>query len=313
MRSLWPSSLVKINKIVENPWIVGIVRAEKAGQVLAETLLNRVQGERGVSLIGFSLGTRVIYSCLMTLAEKRAFGLVDNIVLMGAPIPTEMRVWAAMRSVVTGRVVNAYSGRDFVLGFLSRSTNWQYGVAGLQEVQGVANVENLDLGDMVSNHFRYQHLTSHVLQRLGWEDLNPEQVAQDQQQYEALVASEAALDVQRDIEIEAEMQATRENVQESGKAIVEYQKSPRSAPRSRGHRTRRPGYGRGGGTGVIYGTQASRSSPELGEVRATGRAHNENVAPHNASSNKGVMPLRSGNHDLPFRSNKSKGGKAYAK
>lgn len=312
MRSLWPSSLIKINKIVENPWIVGIVRAEKAGQVLAETLLNRVQGERGVSLIGFSLGARVIYSCLMTLAEKRAFGLVDNVVLMGAPIPTEMRVWAAMRSVVTGRMANAYSGRDFILGFLSRSTNWQYGVAGLQEVQGVANIENLDLGDMASNHFRYQHLTSHVLQRLGWEDLDSEQVAQDKKQYEALIASETALDLERDAETEAELQAARESVQVDENVVTEYRKSSRSVPRSRGHKTRR-GHGRGGGPGVAHGTQPPRSSPGLGEIRATERAHNENIAPQNASSNKEGMPLRSGNQDFPFRPNKSRGGKAYAK
>ncbi|KAH7040744.1 uncharacterized protein B0I36DRAFT_213239, partial [Microdochium trichocladiopsis] len=177
--SLWPASLIKISKVIENPWIVGIVRAEKAGQVLAETLLNRVQGERGVSLVGFSLGARVIYSCLMSLAEKRAFGLVHDVVLMGSPIPTEIRVWAAIRSVVTGRVINAYSKEDFILGFLSRGTNWQYGVAGLQSIQGVANVENIDLGGLASNHFRYQCLTSHILQKSGWDDMKPEQIASD--------------------------------------------------------------------------------------------------------------------------------------
>ncbi|KXJ97147.1 hypothetical protein Micbo1qcDRAFT_229879 [Microdochium bolleyi] len=185
--SLWPESLIKISKIIENPWTVGLVRAEKAGQILAETLMNRLQGDRGVALVGFSLGARVIYSCLMVLAEKRAFGLVDNVVLMGAPVPTETRVWAAMRSVVTGRLANAYSHRDYLLGFLSRGTNFDYGVAGLQEVQGVAGVENVDLGDLASTHFRYQHLTSCVLQKLGWDDLIPNQTNLDKHEFDALV------------------------------------------------------------------------------------------------------------------------------
>lgn len=61
----WPASLVKLSKIVDTPWMTGIVRADKTGVTLADAIINKVQGERGVTLVGYSLGARVIYSCLM--------------------------------------------------------------------------------------------------------------------------------------------------------------------------------------------------------------------------------------------------------
>merc|ERR1712093_142027 len=73
MTALWPIGLLKISKIVDNPFSVAKNRADKAGLVLADALINKAQGERPVTLIGYSLGARLIYSCLMSLAERRAF------------------------------------------------------------------------------------------------------------------------------------------------------------------------------------------------------------------------------------------------
>lgn len=77
MTALWPIGLLKISKVVDNPFSVAKNRADKAGLVLADALINKAQGERPVTLIGYSLGARLIYSCLMSLAERRAFGLVE--------------------------------------------------------------------------------------------------------------------------------------------------------------------------------------------------------------------------------------------
>lgn len=144
-----------------------MVRAEKAGAVLADVLINRIYGERPVTLIGYSLGARIIYCCLMILAEKRAFGLVENVIIMGAPCPSEVRVWATMKSVVASKLVNVYSGKDYMLGFLYRSSSWQYGVAGLQKIEGVPNVENFDVTQIVTNHLRYHHMVGSVLKKVG--------------------------------------------------------------------------------------------------------------------------------------------------
>jgi pimeloyl-ACP methyl ester carboxylesterase len=191
---------LKISKVIDNPWSVGMVRAEKAGLVLADAIINKVQGERGITLIGYSLGARVIYSCLMHLAEKRAFGCVENVVLMGAPCPSEIRVWAAMKSVVAGRLVNVYSTNDYILGFLYRSSSWQYGVAGLQKIQGVQGIQNHDVSDIVNGHLRYQYLVGSILKKIGWEDIDTIQVNKNEELLGQLMENEKSADETRDEE-----------------------------------------------------------------------------------------------------------------
>jgi hypothetical protein len=181
MEAMWPIALLKVSKIIDNPWSVGMVRADKVGAVLADALMNRVQGERGITLIGYSLGARVIYTCLMCLSEKRAFGLIENVVMMGTPAPSDARVWCALRSVVSGRLVNVYSENDYILGFLYRTSSIQYGVAGLQAIDGIDGIENVDVSDKVSGHLRYQYLVGSILKHINWEDLDLEQVAKDEE------------------------------------------------------------------------------------------------------------------------------------
>ncbi|KAI8949529.1 DUF726-domain-containing protein [Xylaria longipes] len=174
--SYWPETLIKASKVMDNPWTVAMVRAEKTGLVLAEILTNKVQGERAVSLVGYGLGARVIYACLTSLSEKRAFGIVENVVLFGAPCPSEIRVWAAMKSIVMGRLINVYSKNDYLLGFLYRTCAWNFGIAGLQPIEGVPRVENVDLSDAISNHLDYQYHVGNILLRLRWEDLDPGEI-----------------------------------------------------------------------------------------------------------------------------------------
>lgn len=103
---LWPLGLLKVSRIIDNPWSVASYRAQKAGEVLADAIVNKTQGERPVTLVGYSLGAKVIYTCLRRLAEHKAFGLIESVVLIGAPTPSTSAEWRLMRSVVSGRVVN---------------------------------------------------------------------------------------------------------------------------------------------------------------------------------------------------------------
>jgi len=177
----WPSSLLRISKIIDGPWSVGMVRADKAGLVLADALLNKIQGERGVNLVGYGLGARVIYTCLMSLAERRVFGVVESVVLMGAPAPSDARSWSALRSVVAGRLVNVFSGNDYLMGFLYRTSSIVFGVSGLQRIEGVAGVQNVDATDLITAHLRYRHVTGRILKNIGWEDVILAQVSRDEE------------------------------------------------------------------------------------------------------------------------------------
>ncbi|KIM25042.1 hypothetical protein M408DRAFT_70680 [Serendipita vermifera MAFF 305830] len=161
--ALWPIGLLKFAQVVDNPFSIAKTRAEKAGLVLADAIIHRAQGKRPVTLVGYSLGARLIYSCLMSLAERKAFGLLDTVVLMGAPVPSATESWALMRSVVSGRLVNVYCADDWVLGFLYRTSAIQLGVAGLQEVEGVEGVENFDAGHIIDGHMKYADSVNQIL------------------------------------------------------------------------------------------------------------------------------------------------------
>lgn len=174
--ALWPLALLKVSRIIDNPFSVAMARSDKAGEVLADALINKAQGERPVNLIGYSLGARVIYTCLKTLADRKAFGLIESVVILGAPAPSDSADWRKLRSVVSGRLVNVYSDTDYILGFLYRTSSIQYGVAGLRSAEYVKGVENVDVSDIVSGHLRYRYLTGTILKRIGWEDIDLEEV-----------------------------------------------------------------------------------------------------------------------------------------
>jgi len=169
--ALWPVYLLKMATSIDNPFAVARNRSEKAGEVLADALINKAQGERPVTLIGYSLGARVIYSCLKSLAERKAFGLVESVVFIGAPVPSNNNNWRVMRSVVSGKIINVYSENDYILAFLYRATSIQFGVAGLQEISDVEGVDNLNLSKEVSGHLRYPDLIGKILKKAGFEGI----------------------------------------------------------------------------------------------------------------------------------------------
>jgi hypothetical protein len=188
---------MQLTSVIDNSWVLAVETADAAGIELAHALLNRSSGMRPVTLVGFSFGARVIYSCLRELAvqtgeldervveaelseektgtlpeveetfgesrkeeqtivesesergsgllstSQKAAGLVkgekestattvpklsklevksliQDVVLLGAPINSKSRSWKSIRSIVSGRVVNGYSQLDLVLGLVYR-------------------------------------------------------------------------------------------------------------------------------------------------------------------------------------------------
>ena len=191
MSAMWPVALVKVARVVDNPFTLAKTRADKAGKVLADALINRTQGERPVTLIGYSLGARVIWSCLTALAEKKAFGLVESAVLMGSPLPSDVSTWRKMRTAVSGRLVNVYSENDYLLAFLYRTSSLQYGIAGLMPISGLYDVENVDVSETVSGHLRYRYLVGSILQKIGFEDIDKDEVEKEAEAFKKVVEEES--------------------------------------------------------------------------------------------------------------------------
>ncbi|GES85835.1 DUF726-domain-containing protein [Rhizophagus clarus] len=153
---LLPTVLMKVADMIDNPWALGTDRAHKAGLVLADVLIERVQGKRPTVLIGYSLGALVIWHCLLELAKKQQYGLIDTVILIGAPITsTQTSKWESALSVVGRRFVNAYATNDVVLGLIYRMHSLDLNVAGLRAVT-YDNVENYDITEFTSGHLGYR-------------------------------------------------------------------------------------------------------------------------------------------------------------
>lgn len=201
---LWPLGLLKMAKVIDNPFSVGKTRADMAGKVLADALIARVQGERPVTLVGYSLGARVIYFAMLELAAQNVFGLVENVVLIGTPSPSDAETWTKIRSVVCGRVVNVYSTKDYILGLIYRASSIRIDVAGLQPIEDVNGIESFDASHLVESHDQYRYVLGQILKSVGFEDVDDIEVQAERDTLEALKAQDKVeMETRKDAETEA--------------------------------------------------------------------------------------------------------------
>jgi hypothetical protein len=160
---VWPSYLLSAADMIDGDWTLAVERADEAGKVLAKTLLFSRAGRRPVTLVGYSFGGRIIYSCLKELAryqeewetyqelleEKETGGqfdearlakyhqkmkrmrepasIVEDAVLMGLPNHLSLASWRACRQVVAGRLVNCYSTKDLILSLMFQAKRFSGG------------------------------------------------------------------------------------------------------------------------------------------------------------------------------------------
>ncbi|KAJ5206853.1 Protein of unknown function DUF726 [Penicillium cf. griseofulvum] len=170
-----PLVLTKLAYLIDNPWIVSLARANSAGLIMADSLRERNLGNRPITLLGFSLGARVIFSCLKELADKGAHGLIQNVYLFGSPIVANKDEYLKARSVVSGRFVNGYATNDWILGYLFRATSGGImRVAGLAAVEGIPGIENFNITSLVNGHMAYRTAMPRILREVGWEVLEDE-------------------------------------------------------------------------------------------------------------------------------------------
>ncbi|XP_040867166.1 transmembrane and coiled-coil domain-containing protein 4 isoform X2 [Glycine max] len=146
----WQAALLAATDFINSKWTIAINRSNKAGKLLAEVLLRGYQGNRPETLIGYSLGARVIFKCLQYLAKtENGAELVEKVVLLGAPIPIKDENGEAARKMVAGRFVNAYSRNDWMLGVAFRASRLlTKGLAGIQpvDIPGIQNAIRLIRG-----------------------------------------------------------------------------------------------------------------------------------------------------------------------
>jgi hypothetical protein len=131
--------------------------AIKVGKILGELLSKKVFGSRPVTLTGYSLGSLVIFEALKYLASLPASScspMIQDVYIFGAPVTIDPALWASIRRLVAGRLVNGYSTNDYVLGVICRVSNMSWKVAGLHPIdaKGVENV----LCEHIDGHLKWR-------------------------------------------------------------------------------------------------------------------------------------------------------------
>ncbi|PVI08203.1 DUF726-domain-containing protein [Periconia macrospinosa] len=163
-----PLILSKLSYLIDNPWSVSQDRGDMAGLILADSLMARNLGTRPITLVGFSLGSRVIFSCLKELAKRGAVGLVQNVYMFGTPLVAKKDEYIKAKSIVPGRFVNGYATNDWILGYLFRATSGGImRVAGLAPVD-VPGIENYNVTELVPGHMAYRQAMPKLLREVGW-------------------------------------------------------------------------------------------------------------------------------------------------
>jgi len=66
-----PVSLLKFTDMIDGTWTIAVERADQAGEELAKALLSRPQGNRAVTLVGNSIGARIIIKAVVILHSLR--------------------------------------------------------------------------------------------------------------------------------------------------------------------------------------------------------------------------------------------------
>lgn len=165
----WPVALLSAASVLDNPWNVCVARAAEVGEQLAEVLLSRAHGKRPITLIGFSMGARVIYHCLITMSKRASYaGIVNDVVLLGAPVSASPSQWQQINRVVGGRIINGYCNSDWLLRFIYRTMSVQFTIAGTGPVQCKGRkIVNFNLSHIVKGHMDYSRKLTEILAAVG--------------------------------------------------------------------------------------------------------------------------------------------------
>ena len=165
----WPATIMSALNYIDNSWSIACTRGDKAGVILAEVLESRIHGNNPVTLIGYSTGARLIFNCLLHLKTP---GIVENVILIGAPVSNDPVLWKKAKAMVSNEMINAYSSKDWALRLLFRADQFAIGCAGITPVPFEKGVNDCGVTqvDTCQAHFALQDKLCEILRMVGVEE-----------------------------------------------------------------------------------------------------------------------------------------------
>lgn len=157
-----PTAILALLDVIDNPWSVAKDRSEKSGRHFGDYLADR-QISVPVTLIGYSLGARVIVAAAERLYERNALGCIENVVLLGGAVAKNDPRLSKLRQVVSGKIINVYTRQDLVLNYLYRGAELFSHAIGTGSVMNY-DINNLDATPIVDGHLDYPAKLEKILQ-----------------------------------------------------------------------------------------------------------------------------------------------------
>lgn len=159
--------------LIDNPWHVAMAKAAMTGVLLAD-ILARTHRKR-FTLMGHSLGARVIYYTLLALATRRGKPIIKDVFLLGGAVGVgPAREWEEASTAVEGRLHNCYSSNDQVLRCLYRgATAMMSRPIGAFPIDSRSDrVVDWDFSDAIPSHTSWKGSLDHVLERIAAKEVD---------------------------------------------------------------------------------------------------------------------------------------------
>lgn len=142
--------------LLRNPWHLAMSNAEKSGLLLGEMLAH--SSMRNITLVGHSLGCRVLYYALEALVDMKHTNIIHNVIMLGGAVGNQSKDWQNATKAISGKVYNCFSLKDDVLYY-----SYQGSSLGLSKPIGYYPIEshdpkiiNIDCSHLVNSHFKWK-------------------------------------------------------------------------------------------------------------------------------------------------------------
>ena len=158
------SAIVGISVCLRD-FTIACQNATITGKQLARHIQENAFGFLPISLIGFSLGCRVIYYCLKELSRTSNKCYIQDVILLGGAAKNDPVLWDRLLKCIVGRAINVYSSRDDTLKYFYRSYMiFKPPPIGLGPVR-FTRMENFDASRYITGHQDHRkHLAETLVQ-----------------------------------------------------------------------------------------------------------------------------------------------------
>lgn len=161
-----PVSLATTLGLILKDWVIAKNKANKTGVILAD-IISRTPDQ--YILVGHSLGTRVIYSCLSGLSQQES-GYIQEVHLLGGAISgyfgddlEKKTNWNKILDAVTGEMHNYYTANDSVLKILYTADKLLTGDPIGRTAINSERINSYDVSAVIGGHTEYIENLTQVL------------------------------------------------------------------------------------------------------------------------------------------------------